>query len=160
MRARDPDTAGPGGQYRQESEVLWSGSEGQITNTKLFLLCVLAFWLVVPPFIALYRAWWTANHRYFLTDQRLREAAGVLVRSIEELELYRVKDISVQCSLLQSLFGRGNVTLLTSDRSTPTVILRAIRDPNGVADMLRSCVQRCRVANGVREFDGPASRSV
>jgi hypothetical protein len=26
--------------------------------------------------------------------------------------------------------------------------------------MLRACVQRCRVANGVREFDGPASHSV
>jgi len=60
----------------------------------------------------------------------------------------------VQCTLLQTLFGRGSVTLLTSDRSTPTVVLRAIPNPIGVADMLRAHVQRCRVANGVREFDG------
>jgi membrane protein YdbS with pleckstrin-like domain len=140
--------------YRDEIGVLWSASEGQVTNAALFVVCALTFWLVGPLFYALYRAWWTANHRYIVTDQRLRESVGILSRRVEELELYRVKDISVQCTLLQTLFGRGSVTLLTSDRSTPTVVLRAIPNPIGVADMLRAHVQRCRVANGVREFDG------
>ena len=149
------DIAGPGGQFRDERGVLWSASEGQVTNACTFVVCALTFWLILPVFYALYRAWWTSTHRYVMTDQRLREATGVLLRRIEELELYRVKDISVQRTLLQTIFGRGSVTLHTSDCSTPTVVLRAIADPIGVADMLRLHVELCRVAKGVREWDSP-----
>ncbi|MBW8833298.1 MAG: hypothetical protein JF606_28765, partial [Burkholderiales bacterium] len=87
------DLAGPGGQFCDETGVLWSAPEGQVTNACTFVVCALTFWLVVPVFYALYRAWWTSTHRYVMTDQRLREATGVMLRRIEELELYRVKDI-------------------------------------------------------------------
>ena len=145
-----PGPAGPGGAvFRGEAGVLWTASEGQIVNAGLFILCGLTFWLVVPLLVALYRGWLTASHRYSLTDQRLREQTGIFSRNTEELELYRVKDISVQEPLLQRLFGRGRVTIATSDRSTPIVVLNAIPKPLAVADLLRSCVERSRVAKGV-----------
>ena len=139
--------------YVPESQVLWEETEGQVVNLGWFLLSLLLFWLIVPLVITAWKIWRTANHRYTLTSQRLREQSGVLVKDTEELELYRVKDISVHQPLLQYLLGRGQVVLLTSDRSTPRVVLSAVADPQAVANLIRQHVEQCRVLKGVREID-------
>jgi membrane protein YdbS with pleckstrin-like domain len=146
--------SGPGGAVHvDERGVLWVSSEGQVVNAHLFAVGLFAFWLVIPLLYMLWRMLVTARHRYVLTDQRLREFTGVLFQDMEELELYRVKDISVQRPPMQQLCGRGRIVLKTSDASTPTVVLNAIARPLQVADLLRGCVERCRVAKGVREID-------
>lgn len=143
----------PASTYSTESSLLWTESEGQIANALAYLVCGLLCWLIAPLFYALYRFLQTACHNYSLTDQRLREASGILFRQTDELELYRVKDIRVQQPLLQRLVGCGRIVMMTSDRSTPVVVLNAIGNPLAVADLLRDCVERCRVAKGVREID-------
>lgn len=136
-----------------QERLLWEGSEGQVANAGAYVWCLLFGWLAVPLLIALYRCLLTMSHRYTVSDQRLRESTGILFRQTEELELYRVKDITVQLPLLYRILGRGRVILQTSDRSTPVVVLNAIEDPYAVADMLRHCVEQCRAAKGVREID-------
>lgn len=139
--------------FRPEGRVVWSSSEGQISNLGASVLCLLGFWLVLPLFYAAYLALRTTCHRYTLTDERLRERRGILSVTTEELELYRVKDITVKQPLLQRLIGRGSVVLTTSDRSTPVVVLNAIGCPEDVAYLVRVRVERCRVAKSVREID-------
>ena len=102
--------------------------------------------------LALVRYLRVSNHRYELTGQRLREQKGILFRKSDVLELYRVKDVSVDQPLMQRLAGCGRVVLQTSDMSTPIVVLEAIPDPLAVADLIRDGVERCRVSKGVREF--------
>lgn len=136
-----------------ESGVIWEEAEGQVVNAGWIAFAMLTFWLVIPLFLVIWRMWRTSRHTYTLTSQRLREQMGVLVRDVEELELYRVKDLTVHQPLLQQLFGRGQVILVTSDRSTPRVILNAVPNPVGVADLIRHNVEICRVTKGVREID-------
>jgi uncharacterized membrane protein YdbT with pleckstrin-like domain len=95
----------------------------------------------------------TSRHRYQLTDQRFLEYSGVLVKRMETLELYRVVDIAVQGTVIQSLFGLGQVKLVTKDQSTPEVIINAIAQPVKVATLIRNAVEQCRVTRGVRTFD-------
>jgi uncharacterized membrane protein YdbT with pleckstrin-like domain len=132
--------------------VLWQAPEGQVSNAATFFLCAITFWLVAPVFYALWRALVTARHQYVLSDQRLHEYTGVFFRRIEEIELYRVKDIATERPLLQALFGRGRIKLITSDRTTPTVVLNAVQNPIEVANLIRHSVECCRMAKGVREF--------
>ncbi|MBW8833385.1 MAG: PH domain-containing protein [Burkholderiales bacterium] len=139
--------------FEPERGPIWIAAEGQIVNVGTYVLCLLAFWLVVPLVYALYRFLVVNAHVYLLTDQRLRETSGLLFKSTEELELYRVKDISIEQPPRQRLVGRGRVILRTSDRSTPIVVLNAIPGPLAVADLLRDRIERCRVAKGVREID-------
>ena len=77
-----------------EARILWSASEGQVTNAGVFALALLLCWLVLPVAWALYCYVRTANHRYTLTDQRLLVESGIFVKRVETLELYRVKDLS------------------------------------------------------------------
>ncbi len=53
---------------------MWSASEGQVTNSVVFVLCGLTFWLVIPLFYALYRARWTTTGSS--PSQRPRSATG------------------------------------------------------------------------------------
>lgn len=140
-------------QFAPDTQPIWLESEGHISSFTYYTVCFLLFWLVVPMVLALIRYVRVSNHKYELTMQRLREQTGVLFRKSDVLELYRVKDISVDQPLMQRLAGCGRVILQTSDISTPTVILEAVPDPLAVADLIRDCVERCRVSKGVREFN-------
>lgn len=138
---------------RPESPPIWKASEGQIVNVRWMLLSLIGFWLLVPVLWTAWRMIRTACHTYTLTTQRLRERSGVLAVQVDELELYRVKDIAVRQPVSQRILGRGKIVLLASDRSTPRVVLNAILAPAKVADLIRVHVEQCRVQKGVREID-------
>jgi uncharacterized membrane protein YdbT with pleckstrin-like domain len=93
------------------------------------------------------------SHHYEITNERLKETDGVLSKTTDELELFRVKDISFVQPFFLRMFGCGNIILDTSDRSTQTVVIYAIKDAKPVMDLLRKNVQIMRVKKGVREFD-------
>lgn len=141
------------GSHERDGAVLWECAEGQVAQSGTYLLCLVFVWLLVPAFVALWRYVATSAHTFVLTAQRLRESRGVLFRTTQDLELYRVKDISGEQPFLQRLFGCGRIVLVTSDRSSPVIVMDAVADPLAVADLLRDGVERCRVAKGVREFD-------
>ncbi|MBX6963899.1 PH domain-containing protein [Alcaligenes faecalis] len=137
----------------RETELIWAGTEGQLVNVGWFIFAILFCWAVIPVLWAIYRYLKVANHRYELTNQRLLEYSGIIVKHVETLELYRVKDIAVSGTLLQTLFGRGRVVLQTTDVSTPTVLLIAITSPQHVSQLIRDALEHCRVARGVRAID-------
>jgi uncharacterized membrane protein YdbT with pleckstrin-like domain len=139
--------------FQPDAPVIWTASEGQVDNLGYYALCIAFCWLLFPLAAMGMRYLGTALHSYELTPQRLKERTGILSRQIEELELYRVKDIAVEQPLVQRLFGRGRVVLQTSDRSTPVVVLNGIRSPREVARVLREHVEKCRVTKRVREID-------
>jgi uncharacterized membrane protein YdbT with pleckstrin-like domain len=139
--------------YTPEGATLWTATEGQVVNAGVFLLAALTCWLVVPIFYAAFRYWRTANPRYILTDQRLLEESGIFVKRLETLELYRVKDLAMDNTLMQTMFGRGRIILRTSDATTPVATLNAIPQAVEVTTLLRDAVERCRVAKHVRSFD-------
>lgn len=132
---------------------LWRASEGQVANAHVFLMAILTFWLVLPVFYAFFRYLRTANHRYMLTDQRLLEETGIFVKNVESVELYRVKDLSVSGSLVQTLFGRGRIVVQSTDSTSPTLLINAVPDPIAVSHLVRETVERCRAVRGVRAFD-------
>jgi hypothetical protein len=54
---------------------------------------------------------------------------------------------------LQRLVGLGTVVMVTSDASTPTLVLPGIPDSLAVMDKIRHEVDRVRRERGVRELD-------
>jgi len=92
-------------------------------------------------------------HRYTITTERLKEEEGVFSKSTDELELFRVKDITFVEPFSLRVFGCGNVLLDTSDKSTPLVVIYAIKDGRDLIDNLRHHVQVMRTKKGVREID-------
>ncbi len=136
-----------------ETTLLWSSGEGQIVNAWVFLWAILLFWTVFAVGYAACRFVLTARRRYELTDQRLLVYSGLIVRKVDSLELYRMKDISVGGTVLQGLTGRGQITIISSDASTSELLIDAVADPQAVAQLIRDTAEACRNARGVRAFD-------
>jgi uncharacterized membrane protein YdbT with pleckstrin-like domain len=87
---------------------------------------------------------------YELTNERIRLRRGIFTKRTDELELYRVKDATVVEPFLYRLFGVGNIEVTTTDTSTPTLNLKAIRGASSLRESLRQSVEACRDKKRVR----------
>lgn len=152
---------------------LWSGHTSQWVHFWYYFLCVLLAGgiavgatvlalptgalsyaaLLIPVVMWLIRWWVTKCTTYELTTQRLRIRSGVLNKRVDELELFRVRDYSMDQPLMLRLVGLGNLTMVTSDATTPTVVMRAIPGVEAVREKLRTAVQNERDRKRVRQLD-------
>jgi len=87
--------------------------------------------------------------RYRLTTQRLFVRRGWLARHVDELELYRVKDVVVDQGILQRVLGYGTITVLSDDDTTPEVDLVRISSPINVKELIRTQYRAARRREGV-----------
>ena len=150
-----------------EEKAIFHGSPSQILNADVFagcglvgvMLVVLCFlfhgWallllLPVPVGIAAWK-WLELKSRVFeVTTERIRMSQGIFVRRTDELELYRVNDISVVEPFILRALGLGHLDLTTNDTSTPVLTISAIRRVHELREDVRKCVEGCRERKRVR----------
>ena len=88
--------------------------------------------------------------RYALSEDRLFLSVGFLNIKDEEILLYRIRDISSGRSLWQRLFGVGTVTVVSSDKTMPTLVLKNIKDPVYVKELIHTQVEEMKIRRRVR----------
>lgn len=110
---------------------------------------VLAFLLLSTLFMIGGVAIRILQTRYRLTNQRLFIERGILSRTLDQTELIRVDDVRMQQTLVNRIFGIGNVTMLTTDVSDKSVAIIGIKDPVRVTEMIR---QQMRTLRGKSVF--------
>jgi membrane protein YdbS with pleckstrin-like domain len=117
------------------------------------LLLILAFGLgLVIIFLK-----WIANisARYELTTQRLMIRTGIIFKRDDEIELFRIKDVRVDYSLINQISGIGTITIRSSDATSGgrDFVMRDIPDARELRETLRNLVDEARQRRGVREID-------
>ncbi len=88
--------------------------------------------------------------RYSLSEDRLFSSVGFLNIKDDEVLLYRVRDIDTHRSLWQRLFGVGTVTVVSSDKTMPNLVLKNIKDPVFVKELIHRQVEECKIKRRVR----------
>ena len=88
--------------------------------------------------------------RYALSEDRLFISVGFLSIKDDEILLYRVRDIDTSRSLWQRLFGVGTVTVMSSDKTMPSLVLKNIKNPVAVKEMLHKQVEEMKIRRRVR----------
>ena len=88
--------------------------------------------------------------RYKLSEDRLFLSVGFLSIQDDEVLLYRVRDITTSRTLWQRLFGVGTVTVMSSDKTMPTLQLKNIKDPVAVKELLHRQVEEMKIRRRVR----------
>ncbi len=146
----------------------WKGSPSQWLNIGHFGAALLLGVTIAiggvffpPAFIALiFPLGWIAwrylvvrTQTFELTNERLRVSNGVINQQIDEVELYRVKDILVVRKWWMRMTGLGTIHLDTSDRSMPQIDIHAIKDSLELRESLRKKVEAMRDKKRVREMD-------
>ena len=88
--------------------------------------------------------------RYALSDDRLFISVGFLNIKDDEILLYRVRDIDTSRSLWQRIFGVGTVTVMSSDKTMPTLVLQNVKDPIFVKELIHKQVEEMKIQRRVR----------
>jgi uncharacterized membrane protein YdbT with pleckstrin-like domain len=100
---------------------------------------------------------WVANLgiTYELTANRLVLRKGIFVKSVDEVELYRVKDVRLDFTLINQMAGIGTITIDSSDETTreAPLVMPDIANAAARRENLRSLVDVARQKRRVREFD-------
>jgi membrane protein YdbS with pleckstrin-like domain len=159
----------PGGAAPAAEETLWSGRYSLKAAAHLWVLWALWISVVVAAYVLFTgtRGAWTnglfltagfgpglwmlgqallrkLTLRYRLTNQRLFTERGLLARAHDELELIRVDDVSVRQNLLQRALDVGTVTLLSTDTTSPRLVIEGIEHPLALKEMIRAQVRARR----------------
>ena len=129
----------------------WGWLRGTLAGWATLLLCLVGVGLI----IVLIK--WVENlmATYEVTEDRLVIRRGIFIKSIDEIELYRVKDIRIDFSLINQWAGIGTITVLSSDETTRDAPLTIphIEDAQRRREEIRALVDAARQKRRVREID-------
>lgn len=123
-----------------------TGTDWPIPGWALALL-----WLIGLPGIA----WTYLKHvstKYKISGRRVETEHGVLSKTVDSLELWRVLDVKYNQSLVDRILGNGKITLVSTDQSHPTLELHGLPGHRELFEKLRDAVQDARQTNRPMEL--------
>jgi len=82
--------------------------------------------------------------RYRLTAQRLEVERGVFGKRFESVDLWRVRDLVLEQTLLERMRGVGRITVLSSDQVEPELLVGPVASARELYDQLRDAVAAAR----------------
>ena len=88
--------------------------------------------------------------RYAISEDRLFQATGILNLKYEEILLYRIRDITLSRSFGQRIFGVGSITVTTSDKSRPVLVIQNVKDAPAVKELIHQQVEDMKIRRRVR----------
>ena len=88
--------------------------------------------------------------RYALSEDRLFLSVGFINIRDEEVLLYRVRDITTSRTLWQRIFGGGTITVASSAKTMPVLVLQNVKDPTLVKELLHRTVEEMKIRRRVR----------
>ena len=109
-------------------------------------------WLAVvfTLFIA-YLVYWIRSRstRYEITTQRVKIERGLLSKSKENVELFRIDHFDLHKPLGMRLLGHCVLHLRSTDTSFPSLLIQGLPNLEALADTLRECSLRERTRRRV-----------
>lgn len=75
---------------------------------------------------------------------------GLLYTIIEEVNIYRIRDISLHQTLFDKIFGTGTVTLYSNDERQPEFKLLHVSNPFKVRELFSNLIEQERTKRGIK----------
>jgi len=98
---------------------------------------------LVPILIGLLYSWLVRlSTEYRLFGESLEVESGIISRRIENIQLFRVRDLGLAQSILNRLAGVGDIIVTSTDQSAPHYRIRGVEDPRDLYDRLRELVAK------------------
>ena len=87
--------------------------------------------------------------RYAISEDRLFQCTGFLNLRYEEILLYRIRDITLTRSFGERIFGVGTISVISSDKSRPNLVIECVKDPAAVKELLHQQVESMKISRRV-----------
>ncbi len=79
--------------------------------------------------------------KYRLTNEKLLINTGVFSTKEEEVQLYRIMDLTLKRSLWQRLFNLGTIHCCSGDKTTPEFDIKDIKNSTMVKELLSEKIE-------------------
>ena len=110
-----------------------------------FLIFTALIWVILLVMLAYQKL----GHRYVLSNQRLKHRDGILVQTMNRVELIDVDDVMYKQGPIQLLLNVGDITVKSSDVSHPVLVIKGIANVRKVADLIDDARRDERRRRGV-----------
>jgi uncharacterized membrane protein YdbT with pleckstrin-like domain len=129
----------------------WGWLRGTLAGWLTLVLCLVGVGLI----IILVQWIRFLDVTYELTEDRLILRKGIFVKSIDEIELYRVKNVRMDFTLINQWAGIGTIAIDSSDETTRdgALVIPHIERAAERREELRRLVDVARQKRRVRELD-------
>jgi uncharacterized membrane protein YdbT with pleckstrin-like domain len=95
----------------------------------------------VPLLVGIAYSWLVrVGAEYRLYPDSLEIQTGLVSRTVDNLQLFRVRDLRLRQSLVGRLLGVGDLSVTSTDQSTPHLMIRGVAEPRALYDALREGV--------------------
>ena len=91
---------------------------------------------------------WTFT-KYTCTPEKFIVESGIFSTKEEEIRLYRILDLTLERSFWQRIFGLGTICCDTVDKSSPRLVIKNIKNPRNVKDLVSEAVEEERLKKRV-----------
>lgn len=88
--------------------------------------------------------------KYSLSEDRIFQETGLLNLKEEEVLLYRVRDLELNRSLGQRIFGVGTICVHSSDKTNAHLDLKNVKHPKEVKEMIFQAVEAAKDKRRIR----------
>jgi len=130
-------------------EVLFEGRPALVPSVGVLVLSIVTLGIYL-----LARLWARGSKLYRVTTRRIVVETGVLSKRLEQIDLYRIADYTVERPFGQRLLGTGNLLLRTFDKTTPELDVRQIKtDVVALYEKLRAATEAEKTRRNVRMID-------
>jgi uncharacterized membrane protein YdbT with pleckstrin-like domain len=99
------------------------------------IVAAVLLWQLINVIIAIARIKTTL---YTVSNQRVIIETGLASKSVDEIDLRYIDDTQFRQNFIERLLGIGNVTIVSSDKTTPRYVLRGVRDPRALRELIRA----------------------
>jgi uncharacterized membrane protein YdbT with pleckstrin-like domain len=116
------------------------------------------YWILLSLVALGIFAWrWLENlaSKYQVTEERLIIRKGIIAKSVDEIELYRIKDVRINFSIINQIAGIGTISISSSDETTREgdLVIRDVERAQARREEMRRLVDIARQKRRVREVD-------
>lgn len=99
------------------------------------LICAIIF---ISTSIAIILDW--SSNVFYLTNKRIIHRQGFLWKTFKAVPLNRIQNISYQIGIIGRIIGFGDLIIESAGRTVGIIRLRAIPDPEQIADKIQETI--------------------
>jgi len=84
-----------------------------------------------------------------ITKDRLEYESGVFSKRVENMDMWRVKDVRFRCGIIHGILGVGAVIVESSDMSNPLMVIGPLRNARKLYDTIQKAQRQADRRQGV-----------
>ena len=126
--------------------VLMTGYDEPIVTWAAMAVCFMTIVFMMG------RYWYWVTVRWEINMTQIKSIKGVMNRSVDYVELYRVIDYFENQNLFQQLCGIKDVYIMSNDRTHPVMRIYGIPYSTDLIEILKPLVNKARKENHIYEI--------